>query len=69
MSSPTTVPAELTDAPGETARRTPVDRWILGGIAIAVITVIAGIALEFGKPFKTGDWLAIDGEHAEVIAK
>jgi small-conductance mechanosensitive channel/CRP-like cAMP-binding protein len=29
--------------------------------------VIAGIALEFGKPFKTGDWLAIDGLHAEVI--
>jgi small-conductance mechanosensitive channel/CRP-like cAMP-binding protein len=29
--------------------------------------VIAGIALEFGKPFKRGDWLAIDGLHAEVI--
>jgi len=29
--------------------------------------VIAGIALEFGKPFKTGDWLEVEGVHAEVI--
>jgi small-conductance mechanosensitive channel/CRP-like cAMP-binding protein len=29
--------------------------------------IIAGIALELGKPFKTGDWLKIDHQHAEVI--
>ena len=29
--------------------------------------IIAGIALEIGKPFKTGDWLKIDQQHAEVI--
>lgn len=29
--------------------------------------IIAGIALEIGKPFKTGDWLKIDHQHAEVI--
>ena len=29
--------------------------------------IIAGIALELGKPFKTGDWLVVDGKHAEVI--
>ncbi len=29
--------------------------------------VIAGIALELGKPFRAGDWLVIDGAHAEVI--
>jgi small-conductance mechanosensitive channel/CRP-like cAMP-binding protein len=29
--------------------------------------IIAGIALEIGKPFKTGDWLNIDHQHAEVI--
>ena len=29
--------------------------------------IIAGVALELGKPFKTGDWLVVDGKHAEVI--
>lgn len=29
--------------------------------------IIAGIALEIGKPFKTGDWLVVDGQHAEVV--
>lgn len=29
--------------------------------------IIAGIALEIGKPFKPGDWLKVDGQHAEVI--
>jgi small-conductance mechanosensitive channel/CRP-like cAMP-binding protein len=29
--------------------------------------IIAGIALEIGKPFKTGDWLKVDNQHAEVI--
>lgn len=29
--------------------------------------IIAGIALEIGKPFRAGDWLVIDGRHQEVI--
>ena len=29
--------------------------------------IIAGVALEIGKPFKPGDWLVVDGKHAEVI--
>ena len=29
--------------------------------------IIAGLALELSKPFKTGDWLVVDGQHAEVI--
>ena len=29
--------------------------------------IIAGIALEIGKPFKPGDWLVVEGRHAEVI--
>jgi small-conductance mechanosensitive channel/CRP-like cAMP-binding protein len=29
--------------------------------------IISGIALELGKPFKTGDWLNVNQQHAEVI--
>ncbi len=29
--------------------------------------IIAGISLEIGKPFRTGDWLVVEGDHAEVI--
>ena len=29
--------------------------------------IISGIALEIGKPFKTGDWLIVEGQRAEVI--
>ena len=29
--------------------------------------IIAGIALEIGKPFKPGDWLVVEGKHAEII--
>lgn len=29
--------------------------------------VISGVALQLGRPFKSGDWLIIDGDHAEVI--
>ena len=29
--------------------------------------IIAGIALELGKPFKTGDWLIFENQRAEVI--
>ncbi|MDP9113516.1 MAG: MotA/TolQ/ExbB proton channel family protein [Acidobacteriota bacterium] len=65
MSSPTTVPTELNPIPVETTRRIPVDRWILGGIAIAVFTVIAGIASTgvsmryFLQP--TAAWIVLGG--------
>jgi small-conductance mechanosensitive channel/CRP-like cAMP-binding protein len=29
--------------------------------------VISGVALQLGKPFKGGDWLILDTQHAEVI--
>jgi small-conductance mechanosensitive channel/CRP-like cAMP-binding protein len=29
--------------------------------------IISGISLEISKPFKTGDWLIIEGQHAEVM--
>jgi small-conductance mechanosensitive channel/CRP-like cAMP-binding protein len=29
--------------------------------------IIAGIAIEIGKPFRTGDWLIADGKHMEVM--
>jgi small-conductance mechanosensitive channel/CRP-like cAMP-binding protein len=29
--------------------------------------VISGVALQIGKPFKSGDWLIIENHHAEVI--
>jgi small-conductance mechanosensitive channel len=29
--------------------------------------VISGVALQLGKPFKGGDWLIIENQHAEVI--
>ncbi len=29
--------------------------------------IIAGIALEIGKPFKPGDWLKVENQHAEVV--
>lgn len=51
--------------------------FITGSSVIAVIlgfamqnllgNIIAGIALEIGKPFKPGDWIKADGEYAEVI--
>jgi len=65
VSSPTTVPTELTAVPSETTRRIPMDRWILGGIAIAVLTVIAGIASTgvslryFLQP--TAAWIVLGG--------
>ena len=49
---------------------------IAPGIAAVVIgfamqdslgNIISGIALQAGKPFSHGDWLVIDGRHAEVI--
>jgi small-conductance mechanosensitive channel len=29
--------------------------------------VLAGLALYWAKPFKTGDWLLVDGHHARVV--
>jgi small-conductance mechanosensitive channel/CRP-like cAMP-binding protein len=29
--------------------------------------VISGVALQLGKPFKAGDWLIVESQHAEVI--
>lgn len=29
--------------------------------------IIAGISIELGKPFRTGDWLIVDGKHVEVM--
>ena len=49
--------------------------WVSTGL-VAVVgfamqdllgNIIAGIALEIGKPFKPGDWLVVEGKHAEVI--
>ncbi len=44
---------------------------VLGVIGFAMQdllgNIIAGIALEIGKPFKPGDWLSVEGKHAEVI--
>ncbi len=41
---------------------------VLGlGMQDQLKNMFAGIALHFEKPFKTGDWLLIDGIHAKVI--
>jgi chemotaxis protein MotA len=42
--SPSTARRELTTLVGESGRRTPLDLWIVAGIAIAVLTTVAGIA-------------------------
>ena len=44
MFSTSTARADLSTPTAETARRTPLDGWILAGIAIAVVTTVAGIA-------------------------
>jgi small-conductance mechanosensitive channel/CRP-like cAMP-binding protein len=44
---------------------------VLGVIGFAMQdllgNIIAGIAIEIGKPFKPGDWLVVEGQRAEVI--
>jgi small-conductance mechanosensitive channel/CRP-like cAMP-binding protein len=41
---------------------------VLGlGMQDQLKNMFAGIALHFEKPFKTGDWLLIDGVHSKVI--
>jgi chemotaxis protein MotA len=63
--SPSTAHTELTTSVGESARRTPLDGWILAGIAIAVLTTIAGIASTgvnlryFLQP--TAAWIVLGG--------
>jgi chemotaxis protein MotA len=63
--SPSTAHSELTTSLAEPARRTPLDGWILAGIAIAVLTTIAGIASTgvnlryFLQP--TAAWIVLGG--------
>ena len=65
MSLPSTARTDLTNYVDETTTRTPADRWILAGIAIAVTTIIAGIASTgvnlryFLQP--TAAWIVIGG--------
>jgi chemotaxis protein MotA len=63
--SPTTAGTDLTTAVNEPVRRTPLDGWILAGIAIAVLTTVAGIASTgvslryFFQP--TAAWIVLGG--------
>jgi chemotaxis protein MotA len=65
MSAPSTARAGLTTVLSEPARRTPLDGWILAGIAVAVVTTIAGIASTgvdlryFLQP--TAAWIVLGG--------
>jgi len=65
VSSTSTARPDLTNYVPETTKRTPPDRWILAGIAIAVTTVIAGIASTgvnlryFLQP--TAAWIVLGG--------
>ena len=54
-----------------------VDAFLAGSGIIAVViglamqetlaNIISGIALQFGKPFRVGDWLIVESQRAEVI--
>ena len=65
MASPSTARSALTPLAGEPARRIPPDAWMLAGIAIAVLTTIAGIASTgvnlryFLQP--TAAWIVLGG--------
>ncbi len=65
MFSPSSIRTEPTSFTGESARRTPLDGWILAGIGIAVMTTIAGIASTgvnlryFLQP--TAAWIVLGG--------
>lgn len=65
MSSPSTAHREVTTHAGESAGRTPLDGWILAGIAIAVAATVAGIASTgvnlryFLQP--TAAWIVLGG--------
>ena len=63
--SPSTAGTDLATAVNEPVRRTPLDGWILAGIAIAVLTTVAGIASTgvslryFFQP--TAAWIVLGG--------
>ena len=65
MSSPSPAGTELTTLTAGSDRRTPLDGWVLAGIAIAVITTIAGVASTgvslryFLQP--TAAWIVLGG--------
>jgi chemotaxis protein MotA len=65
VSLPSTARTDLTNYVDETTKRTPPDRWILAGIAIAISTMIAGIASTgvslryFLQP--TSAWIVLGG--------
>ncbi len=54
-----------------------VDAFLAGSGIVAVViglamqetlaNIVSGIALQFGKPFRVGDWLIVDAQRAEVI--
>lgn len=65
VSSPSTVRSDLAILANEPARRAPLDFWVLAGIAIAVMTTVAGIASTgvslryFLQP--TAAWIVLGG--------
>jgi chemotaxis protein MotA len=65
VSSSSTARPDVATSIGESARRIPLDGWILAGIAIAVMTTIAGIASTgvnlryFVQP--TAAWIVLGG--------
>lgn len=42
---------------------------LIAGFALQDLlgNIIAGVALQIGKPFTEGDWLIVDNQHAEVV--
>jgi len=54
-----------------------VDAFIAGSGIVAVVlglamqetlaNIVSGIAVQFGKPFRVGDWLIVDSQRAEVV--
>ncbi|HEY2842095.1 MAG TPA: MotA/TolQ/ExbB proton channel family protein [Bryobacteraceae bacterium] len=65
MSSPSTARTDLAGLAAESGRRAPLDLWVVAGIAIALITTIAGIASSgvslryFLQP--TAAWIVLGG--------
>lgn len=55
------------NVPGIVAGSTVVAAIIGFALQDLLGNIIAGISLEVGKPFRTGDWLIVEGQHAEVI--
>ncbi|HEY4365271.1 MAG TPA: MotA/TolQ/ExbB proton channel family protein [Bryobacteraceae bacterium] len=65
MSTPTLARSALTNLAAESVRRAPMDPWVLAGIAIALLTTVAGIASTgvslryFFQP--TAVWIVLGG--------